>query len=116
MKFIKDSVRELKHVVWPTRLETKKFFVIVLTVLILFWFYLFVFSTIFSEGLLAIKNFVNPSVSQDYSIDLNSINLTEELENIVNTDETVVEDVVSSEVEAEVVEETPEVSNVEIAE
>jgi len=34
--FIKDSVRELKHVVWPTRAETKAYFVTVLVVLILF--------------------------------------------------------------------------------
>ncbi|MDR3150866.1 MAG: preprotein translocase subunit SecE [Candidatus Peribacteria bacterium] len=36
IKFFKDSFRELKHVVWPTRKETKSYLVIVLTILILF--------------------------------------------------------------------------------
>ena len=35
-KFINESVRELSHVVWPTRKETKKYFTIVVTVLVLF--------------------------------------------------------------------------------
>jgi len=36
IQFFKDSFRELRHVVWPTKEETKNFFIIVLTVLILF--------------------------------------------------------------------------------
>ncbi len=53
--FIKDSFRELKHVVWPTKEETRNYFLIVLFVLIVFWLYLFIASTIFSETLLYIK-------------------------------------------------------------
>jgi len=34
--FIKDSFRELRHVVWPTKQETKNFFIVVITLLILF--------------------------------------------------------------------------------
>jgi preprotein translocase SecE subunit len=34
--FIKGSIRELKHVVWPTKIETKKYFVVVLTILVVF--------------------------------------------------------------------------------
>lgn len=59
VKFIKDSVRELKHVVWPTKQETIKYFYIVVTVLVLFWIYLFIASTLFSEGLLYLKNMVS---------------------------------------------------------
>jgi preprotein translocase subunit SecE len=47
--FIKDSFRELKHVVWPTKEETRNYFLIVLIVLIVFGLYLFIASTIFSE-------------------------------------------------------------------
>ncbi|MDR1945143.1 MAG: preprotein translocase subunit SecE [Candidatus Peribacteria bacterium] len=36
LKFFKDSVRELKHVVWPTRKETSNYLMIVLVVLVLF--------------------------------------------------------------------------------
>jgi preprotein translocase SecE subunit len=36
IQFIKDSVRELSHVVWPTREETRNFFLVVLVILIAF--------------------------------------------------------------------------------
>jgi len=36
MKFFKDSVRELKHVVWPTKKETINYFVIIVTIFIIF--------------------------------------------------------------------------------
>jgi preprotein translocase SecE subunit len=50
--FVKDSIRELKHVVWPTREETKSYFMMVLVTLILFGLYLFIANTIFSELIL----------------------------------------------------------------
>ena len=59
MNFIKASIRELKHVVWPTKEDTTKYFLIVVITLLLFGIYLFIFSTIFSEGLLYLKNFVS---------------------------------------------------------
>ncbi|MDR1988019.1 MAG: preprotein translocase subunit SecE [Candidatus Peribacteria bacterium] len=34
-KFFSDSFRELKHVVWPTKKETKDYFTIVLVILVL---------------------------------------------------------------------------------
>lgn len=49
LQYFKDSIREFKHVVWPTREETKKYFVIVLVVLILFWTYIFLLNTLFSN-------------------------------------------------------------------
>lgn len=56
LKFCKASFRELKHVVWPTRNETKKYFLIVLSVLVLFWAYLFIVSNIFSSALFYLKD------------------------------------------------------------
>ena len=53
--FIKDSFRELKHVVWPTKEETRNYFLIVIIVLIVFGLYLFIASTIFSEIMWYIK-------------------------------------------------------------
>lgn len=61
MNFIKDSIRELKHVVWPTKEDSRRYFIAVLSVLILFGIYLFIFSTIFSKTLIYLKDFVNPS-------------------------------------------------------
>jgi len=54
MNFLKDSFRELKHVVWPTKKETINYFFIVLVTLILFWLYLFIANYAFSEGLFAL--------------------------------------------------------------
>jgi preprotein translocase SecE subunit len=58
IQFFKDSFRELRHVVWPTKEETKNFFIIVLTVLILFWIYLSIAGTIFSETMLYLKRII----------------------------------------------------------
>ncbi len=59
MDFIKNSFRELKHVVWPTKEETRKYFIIVVSVLVLFGIYLFIASTIFSEALIHLKKLVS---------------------------------------------------------
>ena len=61
MQFIKDSWRELKHVVWPTKEETRKYFLIVVLLLIVFGIYLFVFSNLFSFLLFKAKDMVHPS-------------------------------------------------------
>ena len=61
MDFIKNALREFKHVVWPTREETKKYFFIVLAVLCAFGLYLFIVWNIFSEILFGLKNMVNPA-------------------------------------------------------
>ncbi len=58
MNFISSSVRELKHVVWPTKDETKKYFFTVLLTLILFGLYIFVTGAIFEELLFALKDLV----------------------------------------------------------
>lgn len=63
MKFLKNSLREFRHVVWPTREETKKYFWIVLVVLTLFWIYLFLVWNIFSEILFWAKEVINPGSS-----------------------------------------------------
>ncbi|MDD2871607.1 MAG: preprotein translocase subunit SecE [Candidatus Gracilibacteria bacterium] len=58
IKFFKDSFRELKHVVWPTKEETRNFFTIVLIILVLFGVYLFIANTIFSESMINFRQFV----------------------------------------------------------
>ncbi len=59
LQFFKDSIRELKHVVWPTGEETGRYFTIVGTILALFGIYLFIASTVFSEILLYLKNIIS---------------------------------------------------------
>ena len=70
MDFIKNALREFKHVVWPTGEETKKYFISVMAVLIAFWVYLFLVGNIFSEILFGLKNFVNPGSSSSDNIQL----------------------------------------------
>ena len=56
IRFIKEALREFKHVVWPTRKETQKYFSLVIAMLIAFWVYLFIASNIFSEIIFGLKN------------------------------------------------------------
>lgn len=59
MQFFKDSIRELKHVVWPTREETRKYFVTVVLILLLFWLYLFIAWSLFSNAIFYFKDLIN---------------------------------------------------------
>ena len=59
IQYFKDSVRELKHVVWPTREETRNFFIVVMVILIAFWLYLFAASTVFSEIMFFLRDLIN---------------------------------------------------------
>lgn len=54
--FIQDSLRELKHVVWPTHKETQKYFFLVVIILILFGLYLFIVSNIFSNVVVGLRD------------------------------------------------------------
>lgn len=56
IKFFKDSARELKHVVWPTKAETTKYFIVVVITLILFWVYLMIADIAFKWIIEFLKN------------------------------------------------------------
>jgi preprotein translocase SecE subunit len=58
-KFLKESIREFKHVVWPTHAETKKYFAIVVILLTLFGLYLFVANTVFAELMQALRDIIS---------------------------------------------------------
>ena len=51
VEYLKDTKTELKHVIWPTRIQTFAFTVIVIMLLILIGYFLCVFDFIFSKGL-----------------------------------------------------------------
>lgn len=59
-KFIKESLKELEHVVWPTNKETTAYFKIVVSVIVIFGLFLFAVGTFMSFGLYAIKDIVKP--------------------------------------------------------
>ncbi|MCP4523163.1 MAG: preprotein translocase subunit SecE [Candidatus Gracilibacteria bacterium] len=88
LQFIKDSVREFKHVVWPTSTETKNYFYIVVTILTLFGLYLFIANNVFSEILLGAKELTTPEVPQ---IEISDIST----EPVIESPEVPADDVVS---------------------
>lgn len=103
IQFIKDSVREIKHVVWPTRKETQKFFMLVIAILIVFGTYLFIASNIFSTIVFGIKDMISPSSSvnteavdtwflDDISITTNSGETIEVTEDIVSDEAVTIEE------------------------
>lgn len=49
IKYFKNSVRELKHVVWPNRRDTNKYFVSALMFIVIFSTYLFISGYTFSS-------------------------------------------------------------------
>ncbi len=59
INFLKASLREFKHVVWPTRKETKKHFFTVIIILVLFWLYLSFFDLLFSESIFTLRDYIN---------------------------------------------------------
>jgi len=84
IQYIKDSIRELKHVVWPTREETTDYFVTVVLVLFLFGVYLFVTGSIFQKALFIIKDTFGKTTQVQVNKDLS--NLPDNvLKNIINS-------------------------------
>ncbi|MBP8016888.1 preprotein translocase subunit SecE [Candidatus Gracilibacteria bacterium] len=61
IKFLKESIKEFEHVVWPTPNETKKYFYIVVSMITGLTIFLFIASSIFSEGLFFSKAQIHPS-------------------------------------------------------
>lgn len=85
-KFVKDSIREFKHVVWPTHAETKKYFTVVVVLLVLFGLYLFIANTVFAELLQALRDVFSsstPVVAPEISV--------ENIETVTSSGEVVIE-------------------------
>jgi preprotein translocase SecE subunit len=67
IQFLKDAIREFKHVVWPTRKETQKYFSLVLAILVFFGLYLFIASNIFSEIVFGLKSLLGTDTGSSIS-------------------------------------------------
>lgn len=61
IRFLRESVKEFDHVVWPTRRETVRYFGIVLSTIAVFALFLFIVGMTFSTSLFAIRSVVAPS-------------------------------------------------------
>lgn len=60
-KFLKESMKEFDHVVWPTNKEAKKYFTIVVSFIVTFTILIYVVWTFFSFVLFYAKDTINPS-------------------------------------------------------
>lgn len=76
IRFFKEAIRELRHVVWPTRKETQKFFGGVLALIIIFTLYLFIFTNIFSTIIFGMRDLFR-GAPQESSIDVSDIFIDE---------------------------------------
>lgn len=65
--FIKESFAELRHVVWPTHLETKNFFKIVVAILVVMTLFTWVLTLIFSNMLFGIRGMLHTTSNADIS-------------------------------------------------
>jgi preprotein translocase SecE subunit len=60
IQFLKDAQKELEHVVWPTRAETKKYFTIVVAMISVCTVVLFLFGSSLTNLLFSIRAVVTP--------------------------------------------------------
>lgn len=92
ISFIKWALREIRHVVWPTRKETQKYFGLVLMMLIAFGLYLFIASNVFSTLIFGLKDIIRDSEEVEFqSIDEINQMLGNDLEIPLVSDEVSVE-------------------------
>ncbi len=61
LRFLRESVKEFDHVVWPTRRETVRYFTIVVSTIVAFAIFLFIIGTAFSSSIFALRNLVKPA-------------------------------------------------------
>jgi len=60
LKFLRESIKEFDHVVWPTRAETKKYLSIVLSIIVALTVILFVLGSVFTTSLFALRDAIVP--------------------------------------------------------
>ncbi len=63
LRFLRESVKEFDHVVWPTRRETVRYFTVVVSTIVAFSIFLFVVGTTFSTSLFSLREIINPNAS-----------------------------------------------------
>jgi len=65
--FFKESLAELEHVVWPTHIETKKFFQAVVSIIAAMTIFTYILTLIFSNGLFALRGWIHTAPTADLS-------------------------------------------------
>lgn len=72
LRFLRESVKEFDHVVWPTRRETVRYFSITVSTIVVFAVFLFVVGTSFSTSLFAVRDVVSPVNSTSTPVQQNA--------------------------------------------
>jgi preprotein translocase SecE subunit len=65
--FFKDSMAELEHVVWPTHLETKKFFQVVVSIIAAMTVFTYLLALLFSNAMIETRKFIHAPKTADIS-------------------------------------------------
>jgi preprotein translocase SecE subunit len=65
--FIKDSLTELEHVVWPTHIETKNFFKAVVAIIVAMTIFTYLLTLLFSNALFGLRGWIHSPASADLS-------------------------------------------------
>ena len=60
LKFLRESIKEFDHVVWPTRAETKKYLSIVLSIIVSLTVILFALGSVFAASLSTLRDVTAP--------------------------------------------------------
>jgi preprotein translocase SecE subunit len=80
--FIKEALKEIEHVVWPTRVETRKYFTIVTSMIVVAATVLFVFGTGVSTAMFAIRKITPHEVVQVSPTDTQTSDVLEKLKSL----------------------------------
>lgn len=65
--FLKESLAELEHVVWPTHIETKKFFQAVVGIITAMTIFTYILTLLFSNGLFSLREWIHAPKAADLS-------------------------------------------------
>lgn len=65
--FIKESMAELEHVVWPTHIETKKFFQAVVGIIVAMSIFTYLLTVLFSNTIFGIRGLIHAPATADLS-------------------------------------------------
>lgn len=65
--FFKESIAELEHVVWPTHIETKNFFKVVVSIIIGMTIFTYLLTLLFSNSLFGLRSWIHTPGTADLS-------------------------------------------------
>jgi preprotein translocase SecE subunit len=65
--FFKESMAELEHVVWPTHIETKNFFKVVVAIIVGMTIFTYLLTLLFSNSLFWLRAWMHTAPTADLS-------------------------------------------------